>query len=85
MSFPQTNSDKPFIDHVRMLNNYIFNWLRVNSGYLYLFCNSKWPPLLPFKHIVSYNFGGKYRINFILVGNSVFITLGWLIKMFITC
>ena len=76
MSFPHVNSDKSFIDHVRMLNIDIFNWLRVNGGYLYLFCHSKWRPSSPFKHIVSYNFGGKYRINFILVGNSVFITLG---------
>ena len=26
MSFPRTNSDKPFIDHVRMLNNYKSKW-----------------------------------------------------------
>ena len=47
MSFPHVSSDKPFIDHVRMLNYDIFNWLRVDGGFLYLFCHSKWRPLSP--------------------------------------
>ena len=75
MSYQHISSDKLFINHVRMLNKDISTLLRVNDGYLYyLSCHSKWPPLSPFKHIFSYNFGTKCHINFILDAYSSFIT-----------